>query len=335
VVIGLDRREADVSSRMEAQDMHEAPHVSPALRQLRGWVTIAAMLVIIAGGMQAVLFGIASTTSIRFTDQPVPAQPRAPLRVVGEGKPADAPGASHGDAALSRTADARERAGAPSVIKTDQTRRVLSVYNTIMHRLSSIASGAGSVACIVLCVLTLLGIVVAGGANVPGVERTVTAGVWSLVLAILCVPWADVLPSLSIPGVFVSYSLMTQVIDQGSAAPIALGSLGALAQWVGMPLVAAFIACGVCVWFRAGVERGVIITAPSQLDEAVEREVAAIGKRGAGLAAPKALGALQRAIGHAPAAPPPPTSSDCDHDLAAFAGRRGRSVVDPSFKRLI
>ena len=53
-------------------------------------------------------------------------------------------------------------------------------------------------------------------------------------------------------------------------AAATFGSLALLMQWIIAPLTAMFTAMGVGLWFRAGVERGIIVTSPSQLDRAVE-----------------------------------------------------------------
>ena len=110
---------------------------------------------------------------------------------------------------------------------------------------------------------------------------------------------------------------------------------------------------GVCLWFRAGVERGVIITSASQLDQAVEREASALAREGGVAAGPRAVGALNRAIGEMPSAvgtrAQAASLEDALDEAAAAAGeltgeatgaaemrgRRGRSAADRAFKRLI
>jgi hypothetical protein len=60
----------------------------------------------------------------------------------------------------------------------------------------------------------------------------------------------------------------------------------------------------ICIWFRAGVERGVIVTTISELDEALEREMLEIRRRGVGNNGPRAVGALNRALGDTPSSQP-------------------------------
>src|SRR5205814_152574 len=119
------------------------------------------------------------------------------------------------------------------------------------------------------------------------------------------------------------------------------------AQWIVAPLIGAFAATGVALWFRAGVERGVIVLAPSELDRAVDREVEQIRKRGVTSAGPKAIGALNHAIGDGERRRPAAVgtlsaveraledSELVGAGLSATGRRKPRGVVDEDFKRPI
>ena len=168
------------------------------------------------------------------------------------------------------------------------------------------------------------------------------------------------MPGLGTPGIFAAYADMTQTIESKMVGGASAGSFALLMQWVGAPLVAMFTALGVAMWFRAGVERGIIITSPSELDRAVEREVGIIQKRGVASSAPKAVGALHQAIGSSGSAPeapaddrrgaPPGTLSAVEQaleqaaQLASIANspapdmprrRSPRGVADGDFRRPI
>lgn len=226
-------------------------------------------------------------------------------------------------------------------------KRSLSATDAIMSRTSQFASATGVIAAVVLAVMCFLGAVVAGGSSVPGVERVVTASVWSVVLALLALPWTHVLPGLGVPGIFASYVQLCGAIDSMDAGAPIMGELGMLGQWIIGPVVAMFVSLGVILWFRAGVERGVIITSPSQLDRAVEREVDQISKRGVQASAPKSVGALHRAIGdgvgddspaHAipvPAMAGAAAALSATHDGPITRVRAPRGVADDDFKRPI
>ena len=328
--------------------MRSTPHVSSALAQLRGWVTIFATIVCLCGLAQAGVFAFANYTNVRHEAIKQSRESKAPPRVVGA-VPTESLPANPAEL-RDRVASGAEEPKAAPAIDPNQGK---SAADMIMARTSAIACGVGTLACFGLCVLTLLGVVVAGGANIVGVERTVTAGVWSVVLAMLCVPWADALPSLRIPGIFASYAIMTSAIDGGGSAMIS--GLAMYVQWLGMPIGAAVVGVGVCVWFRAGVERGVIVTAPSQLDRAIEREAAELSKQGVSKGVARSVGALNQAIGDIPAsgratAGAPAgggleqaidraagTAGGIAKDIAPslLASGGGRGVADSGYKRLI
>lgn len=321
--------------------MRPQAHSSAAIVQLRGWVMFAAAIVCLCGLTQALVFTFANYTTVRQSEIK-PAASSKSLRVV-------APDPSNSLAELrdrNNSASAATLTHGTEPVDPNQAR---SPADAMMARASAIASGVGTLACFALCLLTLLGVVVGAGANVPGVEKCVTAGVWSIGLALLCLPWADALPSLRIPGMFASYAVMTAAIDASPSAMVA--GLGMYVQWLAMPIVASVVAVGICIWFRVGVERGVIITAPSELERAIEREAAELSKQGVSNGVARSVGALNRAVGELPATGRPQSGSSLESAIesaASVAGSiaeeispslrasgNGRAVADSGYKRLI
>jgi hypothetical protein len=299
----------------------QQPHVSDAIRQVRSWVTIACAVLAICCATQMLVYAFAAYTDCRWDEVKAPRADK-PLRVVGApaaGAPADQHVAGGVRTNLADTG--------PS-----QAARVPSSHDLLMRRLSDAASGAGLIASLTLAILTMMGVAIAGGGCVPGVERVTTSCVWSIVIGLLCLPWSRLLPGMGVPGIFASYADMAQAIDSRSIGGASVGSFALTMQWVGAPLLAMFTVLGVAFWFRAGVERGIIVTAPSEFDRAVEREVAMIQKRGVASSTPKAVGALNRAIG---SAVENADSADPDADLGITRRRPQRGVADGDFKRPI
>lgn len=327
----------------------QRPHISEAIKQLRVWVTACAVLLGACAGVQMLVYGFVQYTDVRFA-KVEQTKVSGPLRVVI----APEPGGSEQDATTLAGSHPRSEPGATSsrldgrASTTTVQTRALSEADRWLERLGTIACGFGVLSTVCLTIFCGLGVAVAGGGNVPGVERVVTASAWSLMLTLLCIPWHAIAPNLGIPGVFVGYGAMTNAADLAIINGQPFGSIAALAQWVAAPLIAMFTALGVCLWFRAGVEKGVIITSPSELDQLVAREAELIAKRGVSASAPKAVGALHRAIGEEPVTATAveraiEEASRSAGTLAADAltatgpvrKPQARSVVDADFKRPI
>lgn len=326
-------------------------HISSAVKQLRVWITLAACVVAICCASQMVVYGFAAYTDVRWTEAKPAKKADRPLRVVAaqpsesSGVPIGGEGQTSENGGDGTVVGGVRGAAVDSAVVPFDPSRVKSATDRVLQRISGLACGIGVISTVVLCVLTLLGVVIAGGGSIPGVERATTAGVWSLVLAMLSLPWADLMPSMGLPGLFASYEHMSALLDHTGPTITSLSGAGLAGQWVVAPMVAMFVSLGVCLWFRAGVERGVIINSPSELDRAVEREVEQISRRGVTSSAPKAVGALNRAIGDEPVVAPASPVEHAIEQAAAMAGvgggetltkrRMPRGVVDSDYKRPI
>jgi hypothetical protein len=312
---------------MSTMNIVTPAHVSDAVKQLRGWVTLAATIVGLACATQMLVFGFAAYTEVRWEEMK-PVGAAQPLRVVGSA-PAATPAATPVPAqANANPLSPVEPAGKPAVgasnapirgaiaysqgeppaRKTVEPNKVKSAADLWLHRASDLAAAMGLVAVICLFALTMLGAVVAGGGGIMGVERAVTSAVWSMILCLLCVPWSRALPGLGVQGVFASYTDMIWAVDARNVGSGASVSFGLAMQWIAAPACGVLAAMGVAIWFRAGVERGIVVSGPSELERAVVREAEMIQKRGVAASTPKAMGALSMAMGgSAPASGGGPT----------------------------
>lgn len=286
------------------------PHVSPALAALRLWVTLAAGVVVVAAAAQMLVFGFVHGTDVRHIRLAPMLAETAPMVVLNSD--------------TNRARDEVQRAAAKQsglgeVRVTGQpadVNRVVGPNDEVLRRASGLAAAIGSVACVALAFLCALGVVIAAGGSVPGVERAVAASTWALVLALVCLPWGDVLHSMPTPGIFGDYDAMVHASEQVSVHPG--GWVVLLVKHLALPSVAVVCATLVCLWFRSGVERGVIYTSISQIDRAVEREVSAIRESGVASRKPRAIGALYRAMGDPPM--PEEPGAPTDTDAPAIAG---------------
>ncbi|MGQ0626802.1 MAG: hypothetical protein ACT4PL_01730 [Phycisphaerales bacterium] len=275
--------------------MMQRPHVSAAVVALRGWVAACCAVVCLAAIVQLFVYCFAAYTDVRYSsvvgDQP------APTVVAARGAKPEA------------AVDAN---------------RVLSVTDRNLSVVSGFATNVGTGAAAVLVVLTVMGVMVAGGGAIPGVEKMVRAAVWAMATAAISVPWMGVLwgaEGALLPGVFCGYATVTSAAE--GVGPF-VGGVKGVSLFVIMPTAAATISALVAIWFHGGVERGVIVTAVSELDRAVEREVAAIRAHGVTSlsGAGRVLGALNHVLGDAPVDTPRP--------LRKAAGAEGLSDLDLS-----
>lgn len=287
-------------------------HVSTALASLRSCVTFAAVVVVLMAIAQALIFGVAHFTELRWTtiEKPVEQQP---FRVVS----------TPDGTAVATPPTATETPGPTSTAK--ETERVLSRVDGILAICSQVVVTFGIIACAGLCVLTVLGVVIAAGPSVPGIERTVSACAWALFVALAAIPWRDVFSSTPWPGVFSDYSRMVALsaaVDAGGPGQTQLVGL-----YLIVPAIVAVIAGLVLVRFRMGVAEGIID--PTAQESGLEREMEQIRRRGITSAnSMRTVVALNQAIADRPAPTPPPVPADAASDEEAPEEPSG-PAIDP------
>jgi hypothetical protein len=266
--------------------LRNKPHVSAALAHLQYGVTGAALMLALCATVQLLLFGIVHFTHLRYAES---THAPAPISIV---QPA------HG-ATPSTTAGSNGAILGPTGYTPMDGVRVVGEVDPSLHTVSDLAISAGVLAGALLAIFTALGAVIAGGASVPGVHRAVSAATWALLVAGACLPWHDIMPSMSFRGAFGDYAAMTalsEAVDAGAGTPLPMYTAFVLA-----PLTAFCGACLVLLRFRQGVAEGVIVTSVSELDERLEREMAGIRVSGVnGQGTTRAVAALNHAIGEKP-----------------------------------
>lgn len=263
------------------------PHVSAALAHLRPGVTFASMVVALCVVAQLLVFGFVHFTEVRYEGpaKVVSTAPQ-PLSVVPTVK-----------VEPRRDPNAQAPQRQPETGPPESEGRKLSQHDRTLRRVADMAAALGVAGASALWVLVFLGVVVAGAASVPGVERAVSACSWALVLAIVCMPWRHLVPTAPFPGVFSGYTAMveaTGAVDAGTGS-----TAGLLGTYLVLPALALVVGFMVLARFRDGVARGFIVQSVSELDRAIEREAEEISRRGISVSGPRAVGALNAAIGSA------------------------------------
>lgn len=312
------------------------PHISAALQHMRRGVTLAGVALCLALIAQVVVWGCVHFMDLR-TQVVTPGSGTAALTVVvrdGAGTqtraapanpapPANKVGRSLVDGGGGAPTNSSASAPAPPEVapETVNPNIVKSQGDLVLSRFAAIVQTIGVFAAVALFVLMLQGVVIAGGASVPGVELAVTAGLWSLVITALCVPLTGLIPGSGFPGVFASYQTICVHADAYRLdAPTALGAPGYYGLFLLLPVLVGLGTAACVVRFRAGVEEGVIVTSVTQFDERIEKEIRS-NKWGA-LSTPRAMGALNRAMGDRSATAPAETPEPASKDGPAGALRR-------------
>lgn len=261
------------------------PHVSRALAHLRFSVQLCALVLGLSLVANVGVWATVYFTDARWTDETVSTELAPPARVVdGE--------------AVSRTG----KEIVPRSVTVEETRRVPSAAEVTMRDTWRLSVWLGTIAAVALLLLMLEGVFVAGGANVPGVEKLVTATSWTMVVVFVCLPLRSVFPAFPMDGVFSSYDAMASVselIKAGDAT--APGSMGFVLERLFLPLVCLGASAFVALRFSSGVERGVISRSAGEAElrliEEMEQSQRATGVQG------RAQGALSVTLEEEP--PPP------------------------------
>ncbi len=286
--------------------MQPKRHVSAAIAHLRFHVAILCTMIALAVLVQMMVFGFVHFTDARWenAEDASDAAKAQQLSVVATiAQPAPDPGEDVVDESVEpRMQTLGRKTTTLEELESQKNVVVLSKWHFVMKQYSDLAVTIGVVAALGLAVPTFLGVVVGGGASVPGVEKAVTACTWSLMLALLALPWNDVFTSMPFAGLFGGFERMVSASEAVSAG--AGSSFMLFATYVLMPLVGLGIAVLVATRFWAGVSRGVIVTSVSELDRAIDQEISGIRARGVSSnMGPRAVGMLNRAVGDQPAGP--------------------------------
>ncbi|MCH8270661.1 MAG: hypothetical protein IH985_05565, partial [Planctomycetes bacterium] len=262
--------------------MQPKQHVSAAIAHLRFHVATLCTIFALAVLVQMMVFGFVHFTDARWEsaqDATDGAKTQQLSVVSATAQPAAGPSDDvEAESAEPRVQTLGRKSTTLEELEAQKNVVVLSKWHFVMNQYSDLAVTIGVVAALGLAVLTFLGVVVGGGASVPGVEKAVTACTWSLVLALLALPWSDVFSSMPYAGLFGGFERMVSGSEAVSAG--AGSSFMLFAMHVLMPMAGLGIALLVATRFWAGVSRGVIVSSVSELDRAIDQEISGIRARG-------------------------------------------------------
>jgi hypothetical protein len=249
--------------------------VSIALGRLRLGVLACCGLIALALAVQLLIWTMVSFTDIRWTtadeaaaDAAVAAAEKSksvPRVVVAEEKKKEPERPTPFDT---------EPAGATSDVEAVNPNRVLSRYDRLFAMASSLAGGLGALAVLALAPWIGLGVVLAASSGTTGVERTVSAFGWALIIGLLALPAGELVGLPWRDGALWSYADLTTIVDapEGSGA----GGIVFFARFLLMPLACVIGIVLVAARFSSGVEAGMLQREQLRLDPALESEAANI-----------------------------------------------------------
>lgn len=290
-----------------------APHVSVALQHQRGGIAIAAGVLVVCLLAQTLVWAMTHFTDMHVTKLEAPASTNAPVVVDSSNRRASA------------TAQAGE--GTDTIEPVDAN-TVPSEASVLLPRVSKLVQTAGLLAAFVLVALTWQGVVVAGGASLPGVHGTVAASTWSLLILALCAPNAGLLPVFPNSGVFVPHpELLEQSLLVRDGSDRAMSGLTYFGWFLLLPMAMVVATSALALRFWSAVDAGIIATSVSQLDEKLEREIRA--RKLGELASPRAVGALNQAMGNPEPVPAPKLAAGAESQSQPQPSERPRPKRPP------
>ena len=236
----------------------QIPFVSISLARLRRGVTLCCWILGLALTTQLLVFGTAAFLDVRY-------------QVLED----TSPGALI--VSPSGSASSQGKPAVDSSGKAIDANHVLSKNDKVLERASTLAYGAGMLGLVLLIPLVALGAMLAAGSATPGVERTVSAFMWSLAIAAMTLPIGE---SLGLPwreGALVSYANMTSQVDlEMGGAERAWGSPLFYCRFALLPLTCLVGVTLIGMGFSAGVYAGIMPKEDNRLDPMLERETSNI-----------------------------------------------------------
>ena len=239
------------------------------------------------------------------TATPPSAVPGIPA-VTATNSPAPAPVSASAAVAgpMAPTAPAAPAVAQTSTPTPQAPQRVLSRHDGLFRAITMFAGGVGTLATVALLPLLAVGVMLCAGSATPGVDKTVSAFCWSVLLALLILPVGGSLGLALSGGAYSNYSEISLAADAArnqSTDHVAMVYYG---RYLVLPIMCVIGVTLVGLRFGSGVELGLVPWDDVDYDPTVEGE--ASGVKPSSLMGGRAGGALGRML------TPPSVSSTGD-----------------------
>lgn len=318
------------------------PHISAALQHLRFGIAFAAVVLALCLVSQVLVWSFVHFTEVRVVQLENEAEEPS-FDVVRRAQPSQntvgtisgiSSGASVGASGNREVSVEPQQAAATAPVQTEPVdpNIVESATDRKLRHIAGIVQTVGVISAALLLLLMFQGVVVAGGGAVPGVEMAVTATTWAIVIALVCIPLGNLLPSTPFQGVFSSYD--TIVIESEAYRSNRDGAPGVVALYgmhVALPILLLAGLAAAVLRFRAGIERGVIATSVSEAHERIEREIRSRKNLGE-MANSRAMGALNATVVVDPLTGMPIGDEQSLHPSSSSTpGTQAKPILDPTY----
>jgi len=260
--------------------------VSLALGHLRGWVAWCCWLIAGALLIQSTIWMMTAFTDVRW--QEIRHTGNAPLIVTSEGKPVP-----QIRSALDEPIE-EIRPAAPL-----DPNRMLTRWDRVFATLSSLAGGIGAITILILVPLVTMGVLLAASSATAGVERTVSAFGWSLIVGLLLLSFGGVIGLPWQDGSLWSYAHLTTQIEahMHEVGPVTLLSdmgITVLSRYFVLPMACVLGLSMIGMQFSIGVKAAMMRKENLALDTGLEREAANV--RPSSLHASSAVNAISSVV---------------------------------------
>lgn len=251
--------------------------IGAALARLRRGVLLCTWAVGLALAAQILIWSLVTFTDLRWDE--MESEETAPMVVQSD---VITPAQAHLDPAQAIRAVARtdqlETTQAVQIVpENEETSWVLNDVDGYMGYLFRCARGLGTASMLMMLPFLLLGTVIATTTAINGCEKTLSAFMLSLVVAILVLPLGDVLSLPWRDGALTSYEYMTVQVDEYQNSPAQImGPFVFYARFLLLPVASVIGTFLVCLRFNAGVELTVTTTDEHHVDPDIEKEATKI-----------------------------------------------------------
>lgn len=265
--------------------MHSAKQSSSvclAITRLRAGVVGCCWIAGLALACQALIWALAVFTELRFEGSAAENAVAEEAQLVVHAEPT----VQMNNRLIPADAGKVEAQRAKPSAEADGARKLSSI-DTLMSGAADTVGTLGRLAVLILLPIMALGVLLGASASVPGVEKTVSAFMWTLLVAVLILPLGGAFQLPWEGGALGSYGQMMTAVDQmeGRSAPVTAEGAAQAAQPSSLVFYGRFLLLpATCIVglamvglrFCTGVEAAVLQRESMKLDPALEREAANI-----------------------------------------------------------